>query len=313
MVALQKIYIYCYSKICNMNETLKRAISGAVYITLLIASILYSNESFFILFGLFLLIAVYEFCALVQIKKVIPIVFAFLFYGSITLVCFYKKLVEEVLYSITNKSYQLSFNSNFLYQILLAITLIISVKCIHFLFSDGIQEISKPNKLIYLFGYVILPFFFITKISFGIKEYNPKIIIGLFIIIWTNDTFAYIVGKSIGKHKLLERISPKKTIEGFLGGILFSILAGVLISRYYINPSPAFSEKSIQIWVTIAIIASVIGTLGDLIESKFKRIAGVKDSGKIMPGHGGILDRLDSVIFVAPFVFLFYQILYYVS
>ena len=279
-----------------MNETLKRAISGAVYITLLIASILYSNESFFILFGSFLLIAVYEFCALVQIKKVIPIVFAFLFYGSITLVCFYKKLVEKTLFSITNKSYQLSFDSNFLYQILLAITLIISIKCIHFLFSDGIQEISKPNKLIYLLGYVILPFFFITKISFGIKEYNPKIIIGLFIIIWTNDTFAYIGG-----------------IEGFLGGILFSILAGVLISKFYIKPSPAFSEKSIQIWVTIAIIASVIGTLGDLIESKFKRIAGVKDSGKIMPGHGGILDRLDSIIFVIPFINLFYLILYYVS
>ena len=295
-----------------MNETLKRAISGAIYITLLIASILYSNESFFILFGLFLLIAVYEFCALVQINKIIPIIFAFLFYGSITLVCFYKKLVQEILYSITNKSYQLSFDSNFLYQILLAITLIISIKCIHFLFSDGIQEISKSNKIIYLLGYVILPFFFITKISFGINEYNPKIIIGLFIIIWTNDTFAYIVGKSIGKHKLLERISPKKTIEGFLGGILFSILAGVLISKFYIKPSPAFSEKSIQIWVTIAIIAAVIGTLGDLIESKFKRIAGVKDSGKIMPGHGGILDRLDSVIFVAPFVFLFYQILNFI-
>jgi phosphatidate cytidylyltransferase len=296
-----------------MNETLKRAISGAVYITLLIASILYSNESFFILFGLFLLIAVYEFCALVQIKKIIPLLFAFLFYGTITMVSFYKKIVQAMLFSMTKKQYQITIDINLLYQILLGITLIIAVKCIHFLFSDSIQEVTKPNKIIYLLGYVILPFFFITKISFGIKEYNPKIIIGLFIIIWTNDTFAYIVGKSIGKHKLLERISPKKTIEGFLGGILFSILAGVLISRYYINPSPAFSEKSIQIWVTIAIIAAVIGTLGDLIESKFKRVAGVKDSGKIMPGHGGILDRLDSVIFVAPFVFLFYQILYYVS
>jgi phosphatidate cytidylyltransferase len=296
-----------------MNETLKRAISGAVYITLLIASILYSNESFFILFGLFLLIAVYEFCALVHIKKIIPLLFAFLFYGTITMVSFYKKIVQAMLFSMTKKQYQITIDINLLYQILLGITLIIAVKCIHFLFSDSIQEVTKPNKIIYLLGYVILPFFFITKISFGIKEYNPKIIIGLFIIIWTNDTFAYIVGKSIGKHKLLERISPKKTIEGFLGGILFSILAGVLISRYYINPSPAFSEKSIQIWVTIAIIAAVIGTLGDLIESKFKRVAGVKDSGKIMPGHGGILDRLDSVIFVAPFVFLFYQILYYVS
>ncbi len=122
-----------------------------------------------------------------------------------------------------------------------------------------------------------------------------------------------IVGKSIGKNKLYEKISPKKTIEGFIGGIVFSVLAGYLISKYYIKASPQFSEKSIMIWVSIAIIVSFVGTIGDLIESKFKRIAEVKDSGKIMPGHGGILDRLDSVIFVAPIIFLFYKILYYVS
>ena len=296
-----------------MNETLKRAISGVIYITLLISSILYSNESFFILFGIFLLIAVYEFCALVHLKKILPMLFAFLFYGGITLVCFYKKVTEDLLFGLTKQHYTLTLDSNLLYQILLGITLLISFKCIHFLFSDSIQKISAPSKIIYLLGYIILPFFFITKISFGVKEYNPKIIIGLFILIWTNDTFAYIVGKSIGKHKLLERISPKKTIEGFIGGILFAVIAGYLISKYYIQASPAYLDKSIQIWTIIAVIVGVIGTLGDLIESKFKRVAGVKDSGKIMPGHGGILDRLDSVIFVAPFVFLFYQILYYVS
>ena len=296
-----------------MNETLKRAISGAVYISLLISSILYSNESFFILFGIFLLISVYEFCTLVQLKKIIPMLFAFLFYGSVTLVCFYKKVTEDLLYSITNKQYTINIDSNLLYQILLGITLLTAIKCIHFLFSDSIQKISAPSKIMYLLGYIILPFFFITKISFGVKEYNPKIIIGLFILIWTNDTFAYIVGKSIGKHKLLERISPKKTIEGFVGGILFAVLAGYLISKYYIQASPAYLDKSIQIWTIIAVIVGFIGTIGDLIESKFKRVAGVKDSGKIMPGHGGILDRLDSVIFVAPFVYLFYQILYYVS
>ena len=139
------------------------------------------------------------------------------------------------------------------------------------------------------------------------------LIIGLFILIWTNDTFAYIVGKSIGRNKLFERISPKKTIEGFVGGILFAIFAGYLISKYYIQASAEHSEKSIIIWTSIAVIVGVAGTIGDLIESKFKRIAGVKDSGSIMPGHGGILDRLDSVIFVAPIIFLFYQILNYVS
>ena len=197
--------------------------------------------------------------------------------------------------------------------VLLAITLLISIKCVVFLFDNSLQKISNSSKYIYLLGYITLPFIFITKISFGIKNYNPKIIIGLLILIWTNDTFAYIVGKSIGKHKLFEKISPKKTIEGFFGGLIFAIFAGYLISMYLIKPSTQFSDKSILIWMIIAAIVGVMGTIGDLIESKFKRIAGVKDSGKIMPGHGGVLDRLDSVIFVAPFIFLFYKILYYVS
>jgi phosphatidate cytidylyltransferase len=193
------------------------------------------------------------------------------------------------------------------------VALVVSIKCILFLFYDNIQKISTSSKYLYLLGYIILPFIFITKISFGVIDYNPKIIIGLFILIWTNDTFAYIVGKSIGRTKLFERISPKKTVEGFFGGIIFAIIAGYLISKYYIKASAQFSDKSILIWTIIAVIVGIIGTIGDLIESKFKRIAGVKDSGKIMPGHGGILDRLDSVIFVAPFVFLFYKILSYVS
>jgi phosphatidate cytidylyltransferase len=102
-------------------------------------------------------------------------------------------------------------------------------------------------------------------------------------------------------------------LKDFLGGAVFAAFAGFLISKFYIQPNPEFSGKSILIWTIIALIVSVFGTIGDLIESKFKRIAGVKDSGSIMPGHGGILDRLDSVIFVAPIIFLFYQILYYVS
>ena len=99
----------------------------------------------------------------------------------------------------------------------------------------------------------------------------------------------------------------------FFGGVVFAAFAGFLISKFYIQPTPEFSNKSILIWMIIALIVSVFGTIGDLIESKFKRIAGVKDSGSIMPGHGGVLDRLDSVIFVAPVIYLFYQILYYVS
>jgi len=296
-----------------MNETLKRTISGAVYIALLLTSILFSTESFIILFGLFLIITIYEFCSLVNLNKVFSILFGITLYSTILLISHYNKQTTAFLNKTFNSDLNLTTNIQQLDLVLLAVTIVVSIKCILFLFYDNIQSVSTSSKYLYLLGYITLPFIFIVKISFGTNDYNPKIILGLFILIWTNDTFAYLVGKSMGKHKLFERVSPKKTIEGFLGGAIFAAFAGFLISKLYIQPNPEFSNKSILIWTIIALIVSIFGTIGDLIESKFKRIAGVKDSGAIMPGHGGILDRLDSVIFVAPIIFLFYQILYYVS
>ncbi|WP_286965980.1 MULTISPECIES: phosphatidate cytidylyltransferase [unclassified Flavobacterium] len=296
-----------------MNETLKRAISGAVYIALLLTSILFSTESFITLFGVFLIITIYEFSNIVNLNKVFSILFGTLVYSAIILVSHYNKQTTKFLNDSFNTNISLETNIKQLDLILLAITIVVSIKCIIFLFYDSVQKISTSSKYLYLLGYITLPFVFIVKISFGTNDYNPKIILGLFVLIWTNDTFAYLVGKSMGKHKLFERVSPKKTIEGFLGGVVFAAFAGFLISKLYIQPKPEFSSTSILIWTIIALIVSIFGTIGDLIESKFKRIAGIKDSGSIMPGHGGILDRLDSVIFVAPIIFLFYQILYYVS
>ena len=295
-----------------MNETLKRLISGAIYILLLLSSILFSTESFLLIFGVFLIIAVFEYCNLVRLNKTFPLLIAISVYSLITLICFYSKETQNYLIeSFGIRINLLSITSN-LNAALLIITLIVFIKAILFLFNDKIQSITISSKYLYLLGYIILPFVFITKISYGVNSYNPKIIISVFILIWTNDTFAYLVGKSIGKHKLFERVSPKKTIEGFLGGIIFAIIAAILISKFYIRANPEFSQKSIVIWTTIALIVGVFGSIGDLIESKFKRIASVKDSGNIMPGHGGLLDRLDSVIFVAPIVYLYLK-LYYVS
>lgn len=280
-----------------MNETNKRFISGAIYVLLLLSSIYYSTDTFFLLFGLFLLLSVYEFSKIVKINSIFPLI------------------VSSILYFLTYKIANATTSDSLLYPlkyntkkdlILLSITLLVSLKCLLFLFNNKTTSITSISKYVYLIGYILLPFLLITKIPFGINGYNPKIIIGIFILIWTNDSFAYIVGKSIGKTKLFERISPKKTVEGFIGGIAFTLLAGYLISKFYI-------EGATSIWIAISLIVGVFGTIGDLIESKFKRIAGIKDSGKIMPGHGGILDRLDSVIFVTPILLLYYQILNYVS
>ena len=165
----------------------------------------------------------------------------------------------------------------------------------------------EKKKFIVSLCYLIFCFLFITLIPFDANgNYQPLYILGVLILIWVNDSFAYLTGKNFGKRKLYEKISPKKTIEGFAGGCIAAIIAGVLI--YY------FTETlSMVHWVIIALITSVFGTIGDLIQSKFKRQAGVKDSGTIMPGHGGIFDRLDSILYASPFVFLYLQIIYYVS
>jgi phosphatidate cytidylyltransferase len=274
-----------------MNETSTRFLSGLVYVTLLIVATSYSVQSFYVLFGIFLIITLFEFCRILKVNFYLPIVIGCISY--FLAVKYYLFIKLDV--------------------IILGLTVLTSISLLQLLFNTQTNELSLFKKYWYIIGYVIFPFIIITKIPFSGINFRPKIIISIFILIWANDTFAYIVGKSIGKRKLFEKISPKKTIEGFLGGLIFSVIAGVLISKYYFNPSEQHSLKSMFIWSVTAVIISIFSTLGDLIESKFKRIAGVKDSGSIMPGHGGILDRLDSIIFVAPFVFLFYQILYYVS
>lgn len=268
-----------------MNETLTRSLSGLVYISLLISATLFSKETFLLLFGIFMLQTVREFCALILLPKMPALIISGLLYLQFTFFL---------------------AQSDFIDICLILASLLVVVRLIIGLFSTAKTYEDMQSKWMKLIGYIILPFVFITKIPMVGNQFIPSIIISIFILIWTNDTFAYLVGKSIGKNKLFERISPKKTIEGFVGGILFAIIASVVIAKYYI-------EMPIFIWVITALVVSVFGTLGDLVESKFKRIANVKDSGNIMPGHGGILDRLDSIIFVSPFLFLFYKIIVYVS
>lgn len=122
---------------------------------------------------------------------------------------------------------------------------------------------------------------------------------------WFNDSWAYIIGKNFGKHKLYERISPKKSVEGFIGGLVFSILGAWVVTLLT-------NELSLMHWFVIALIISIFGTIGDLIQSKFKRQAEVKDSGNLMPGHGGLFDRLDSILFASPFIYTYLELLNYV-
>ena len=128
--------------------------------------------------------------------------------------------------------------------------------------------------------------------------FEPRTVLLVFVLLWANDTFAYLTGRLLGKHKLFERISPGKTIEGSIGGLVLT-LAGIIVFSHYVD--------WLSLWqaIGLGLIAVVFGTLGDLCESMLKRQAGVKDSGNLIPGHGGILDRFDSVLFAVPFVFVY--------
>jgi len=172
---------------------------------------------------------------------------------------------------------------------------------------------DKPyNSLAHTFFpiiYTAIPFSLFPFSSFGRTGmesllphtgtlFSPGVIIGFFILLWANDTGAYLTGISFGRHRLMERISPKKSWEGFLGGFIVVVLAAWLLSDWL-----GVVDK--LGWIIIAVIISVTGTYGDLIESMLKRSLGVKDSGNIMPGHGGFLDRFDSTIISFPLVYLF--------
>jgi len=195
---------------------------------------------------------------------------------------------------------------NQLSQIFHVLGIFVNLFLIRDLFSSKELPNLISNQFINTTFYISSGFVFLILIAFNFGDYNPQIILGIFMLIWANDSFAYIVGKNFGKQKLFSSISPKKTVEGFLGGVFFAALSSYFIAL--IAPSLSFTN-----WLIISVLVSVFGTLGDLVESKYKRQAAVKDSGKIMPGHGGMLDRLDSAIFAAPFIYLFLRILNYVS
>jgi len=140
-----------------------------------------------------------------------------------------------------------------------------------------------------------------TLLNHGDYIFSPGIMLGFLALLWINDTGAYLAGITFGKHQLLERISPKKTWEGFAGGLLLTLALSFLLEHW-----PGVTGK-VQ-WMIVAVIVSVSGTLGDLTESMLKRSLGIKDSGNIMPGHGGFLDRFDSILISFPLVFIYFTL-----
>jgi len=275
-----------------MNETLTRSLSGLVYITILISAIFFSNDGFLFagLMFLFAGISSWEFNNLLKINNSRT-------YFQLVIIAYftYLALVGET-------------HSSSIVFLILAITTSIT----HLFLTNNLLKLKKVNERSILkqqlpLLYVLVPFSLLTLIPSIVDNiYNPYIIFGILIIIWSNDTFAYLIGKNFGKRKLFEKVSPKKTIEGFIGGLIFGVIAALIIAY-------TTSSLSILHWIVLSIIISIFGTIGDLVASKFKREANIKDSSNLIPGHGGFLDRLDSLIFVSSFVYLYLQLINYVS
>jgi len=268
-----------------MNNFTKRIISGIVYVSLLIFCILFSKISFLCLFFILMMLCIYEFTKMIQLKSIFPYLIGFLafIFGNVL-------NVEDV-----------PARSIFSYiGILLFLTIFSSFVWI--LFAKKEEIVNHLGKIFLSVIYIVIPFILMAQIPFLNSDfkYASTAILGVFILIWISDTFAYLVGKNFGRTKLLKRISPNKTVEGFIGGMIACFIAGYIIALY-------FTELSITQWIVISGLVSVFGVLGDLIESMFKRQAGIKDSSNLIPGHGGFLDRFDSVIFAAPFIFIYLQ------
>ncbi|MGY0408355.1 MAG: phosphatidate cytidylyltransferase [Polaribacter sp.] len=259
-----------------MRNLFKRSFSGIIYVLLFVSAVLFSKESYIVLIFIFGLLSIWEFSKMIQFKNAITyILFA------LTLFLMIKRPNS---YAITG---------------ILSINLLSSLFLMYQLFAK--KEITYSNeraKLGLSIRYLIFSTCFLVLLPFYNDEYVPYLMISILVLIWVNDSFAYLIGKKFGRRKLFVSVSPKKTKEGFLGGLLFSLITAYIISRINTN-------LSLINWLIIAAIISIIGTIGDLVESKLKRQASIKDSGNIMPGHGGILDRLDSLLFAAPFVYLY--------
>jgi len=216
----------------------------------------------------------------------------------------YKWLVFPVAaiiyYRFTKRFFYHGFFFDFNFSEMMALTLIpIAVVT---LFKYSRELYFENGKLIFTVVYVTLPFAF----SLGLPKFSTLDesktftleIFMLFVLIWSSDTFAYLTGKFFGKHKMAPRISPKKTWEGFAGGVVLTLILGFFVEQYF----PELRGN----WMIVGFLVSVFAPLGDLVESQLKRSFAVKDSGNIIPGHGGVLDRLDSFLICVPVVYLYF-------
>jgi phosphatidate cytidylyltransferase len=182
---------------------------------------------------------------------------------------------------------------------LLPIAAYLLLRTIVQLYRPRQNAVHSLERSFFSLGYVALP---IAMLNGIMSITAPRLLLGMFIFIWLYDTGAYCVGMLLGRHRLFERISPKKSWEGVIGGVAFCV-AGAYATHHWFNEF--FQVPDLTVWVGMSVVVAVFATFGDLVESLIKRTVGVKDSGNLLPGHGGIHDRIDSLLLVTPAVFIY--------
>ncbi len=272
-----------------MSNFILRTISGILFVISIVGALIIGKITFLIVFSAILVLSMYEFYTLSLKARIKPQFSLGILIGLALFIGFYLYAAGRI-----EAIFLLGF-----------IPLIISV----FIFELYRNHKRPFHNIAYTFLgvlYIAIPISLLNFIAFKTTvlnfTYSYEIILCYFIFIWANDTGAYLFGVSIGKHRMFPRISPKKSWEGFFGGLIVTTIIAWTISLYFHNIT--FTH-----WLAIGLLSAITGVFGDLVESMFKRSLEVKDSGKFLPGHGGILDRFDSVFLSAPIVFAYLKIM----
>lgn len=269
-----------------MNGFLQRALTAAVFVIIMLGGIFGGPYTYVSLFGVITGLCLWEFFYLLlenerpvdQVRKIIGLVLGMLPFTVTALF----KLQIIALPTTPDTSFLVAFAP------------LLFLLFLFELFAGSERPFANIGFLLLGFFYIGIPFTLLNVIGFSGYSYQMSVVLGLVLLTWANDTGAYLVGSQIGYHKLWPRISPKKTWEGTLGAIGINLIIAYPLSLL-------FPELSLFNWLALAAIVSIFGSLGDLVESMLKRSHTVKDSGSLLPGHGGLLDRFDGFLFMLPF------------
>ena len=277
-----------------MSEKMKnfwiRTLSGAVLAVVVLGAVAWCQWSFGALLALLLVGGMSEFYALAEAQGSRPQRFIGLVAGLLLLALNFAFVSDDI--QVLGSARE-AFGFGLALLLLLLPTMIVCE-----LYRAKSNPVANIGTTLLGVIYVALPLSLMCYIPIlGSETWDPAPMLFYIFIIWANDVFAYLVGMTLGRHRLFERLSPKKSWEGFFGGIVGAVALGLVAARVL--------DGSYVAWGGLALVAAATGVLGDLAESMFKRAAGVKDSGSLIPGHGGVLDRFDAMLLSAPFVFVY--------